>query len=102
MAFIHSQFESIHPFADGNGRTGRIINALYLVQQSLLSQPVLYLSFYIVKYKTDYYQLLRGVTEKNNWHDWVMYMLTAIIETAQLTTKKIRSMLSLKDELKSK
>jgi Fic family protein len=99
MAFIHYQFESIHPFADGNGRTGRIINALYLVQQSLLSQPVLYLSFYIVKYKADYYQLLRGVTEKNNWHDWVMYMLTAIIETAQLTTEKIRSMLSLKDEI---
>ncbi len=102
MAFIHYQFESIHPFADGNGRTGRIINALYLVQQSLLSQPVLYLSFYIVKYKTDYYQLLRGVTEKNNWHDWVMYMLTAIIETAQLTTEKIRSMLSLKDEFEKK
>lgn len=102
MAFIHYQFESIHPFADGNGRTGRIINALYLVQQSLLSQPALYLSFYIVKYKTDYYQLLRGVTEKNNWHDWVMYMLTAIIETAQLTTEKIRSMLSLKDEFEKK
>lgn len=98
MAFIHYQFEAIHPFADGNGRTGRIINALYLVQQELLSQPVLYLSSYIVKYKTEYYQLLREVTEKNNWHDWVMYMLTALTETAQLTTKKIRSMLLLKDE----
>ena len=98
MAFIHYQFEAIHPFADGNGRTGRIINALYLVQQELLSQPVLYLSSYIVKYKTEYYQLLRGVTEKDNWHDWVMYMLTALIETAQLTTKKIRSMQLLKDE----
>ena len=98
MAFIHYQFEAIHPFADGNGRTGRIVNALYLVQQELLLQPVLYLSSYIVKYKTEYYQLLRGVTEKNNWHDWVMYILTALIETAQLTTKKIRSMLLLKDE----
>lgn len=98
MAFIHYQFEAIHPFADGNGRTGRIVNALYLVQQELLSQPVLYLSSYIVKYKTEYYQLLRGVTEKNNWHDWVMYILTALIETAQLTTKKIRAMLLLKDE----
>ncbi|MGG9962661.1 Fic family protein [Ferruginibacter sp. SUN106] len=98
MAFIHYQFEAIHPFADGNGRTGRIVNALYLVQQQLLLQPVLYLSSYIVKYKTEYYQLLRAVTEKNNWHDWVMYILTAIIETAQLTTQKIRSMLSLKDE----
>jgi Fic family protein len=98
MAFIHYQFEAIHPFADGNGRTGRIVNALYLVQQKLLSQPVLYLSSYIVKYKTEYYQLLKGVTEKNNWHDWVMYILTALIETAQLTTKKIRAMLLLKDE----
>jgi Fic family protein len=97
MAFIHYQFEAIHPFADGNGRTGRIINALYLVQQELLSHPVLYLSSYIVKYKTEYYQLLKGVTEKNNWHDWVMYILTALIETAQLTTKKIKSMLLLKE-----
>ncbi|MGB4901139.1 MAG: hypothetical protein WBP00_10225, partial [Saprospiraceae bacterium] len=82
--------------------TGRIVNALYLVQQEWLLQPVLYLSSYIVKYKTEYYQLLRGVTEKNNWHDWVMYILTALIETAQLTTKKIRSMLLLKDEYEKK
>lgn len=102
MAFIHYQFESIHPFSDGNGRTGRIINGLYLVQQELLSQPVLYLSSYIVKYKTEYYQLLRGVTEKGNWHDWIMYMLTAIIETAQLTTKKIRNILSLKGEMEKR
>lgn len=98
LAFIHYQFESIHPFSDGNGRTGRIINSLYLVQQGLLMQPVLYLSAYIVKYKSDYYQLLRGVTEKENWNDWVMYMLTAIIETAQMTTQKIRNMLLLKNE----
>jgi len=97
MAFIHYQFESIHPFIDGNGRTGRIINTLYLVQQELLSQPVLYLSSYIVKYKTEYYQLLRGVTEKGNWNDWVMYILTATAETAQLTTNKIKSILLLKD-----
>ncbi len=102
MAFIHYQFEAIHPFADGNGRTGRIINALYLVQQELLSQPVLHLSSYIVKYKTEYYQQLRGVTEKNNWHDWIMYMLTALVETAQLSTKKIRNMLSLKEETEKK
>lgn len=98
MALIHYQFESIHPFADGNGRTGRIINALYLVQQQLLSQPVLYLSSYIVKYKTEYYQLLRGVTENSNWQDWIMFMLTAVADTARLTTQKIRNMLSLKDE----
>jgi len=102
MAFIHYQFEAIHPFSDGNGRTGRIINALYLVQQELLPQPVLYLSSYIVKHKTEYYQLLRGVTERHNWHDWIMYMLTAIVETAQLTTKKIRNMLSLKDDTEKK
>jgi Fic family protein len=98
MAFIHYQFEAIHPFADGNGRTGRIVNALYLVQQGLLTQPVLYLSSYIVKYKTEYYQLLRGVTEQQNWQDWVMYILTALIETAKLTTKKIRAMLLLKED----
>jgi Fic family protein len=99
MAFIHYQFEAIHPFADGNGRTGRIINALYLVQQGLLlEQPILYLSAHILKYKTEYYQLLRGVTEKNNWRDWVLYILTALIETTQLTTRKIRDMLLLKDE----
>lgn len=102
MALIHYQFEAIHPFFDGNGRTGRIVNALYLVHQELLSQPILYLSSYIAKYKTEYYQLLRGVTEKNNWHDWVMYMLTAIIETAQLTTRKIKSMLLLKEEIEKK
>lgn len=102
MALIHYQFESIHPFADGNGRTGRIINALYLVQQELLSQPVLYLSSYIIRYKTEYYQLLRGVTEKDNWNDWIMYILTAVIETTQLSTQKIRNMLLLKDEYERK
>jgi Fic family protein len=99
MAFIHYQFEAIHPFADGNGRAGRIVNALYLVQQELLLHPVLYLSSYIIKYKTEYYQLLRDVTEKKNWHNWVMYILSALIETTQLTTQKIRSMLLLKEEL---
>lgn len=98
MAFIHYQFESIHPFADGNGRSGRIVNALYLVQQGLLNQPVLYLSAYIVTYKAEYYQLLRQVTGKNNWNDWVMYILTAITKTAQLTTKNIKQLLTLKEE----
>lgn len=98
MAFIHYQFEAIHPFAHGNGRTGRIVNALYLVQQQLLTQPVLYLSSYIVKYKSDYYRLLRNVTESNNWNKWVMFILTALSETAQLTTQQIRSMLKLKDD----
>lgn len=99
LALIHYQFEAIHPFADGNGRTGRIINALYLVQQDLLSYPVLYLSSYIVKYKAEYYQLLRGITETGNWRDWIMYMLTAISETAQLTVSKIRRMLALRESM---
>ena len=99
MAVIHYQFEAIHPFVDGNGRTGRILNGLYLVQQGLLPQPILYLSSYIVKNKSLYYGLLRGVTEKNNWQDWIMYNLTAVIETTQLTAKKIRQLLSLKDKM---
>lgn len=73
LALLHYQFEAIHPFADGNGRTGRIINALYLVQQGLLDYPVLYLSSYIVNYKNEYYQLLKEITETGNWENWVMY-----------------------------
>lgn len=101
MALIHYQFEAIHPFSDGNGRTGRILNALYLVQQGLLTQPVLYLSSYIVRYKPEYYQLLREVTEKGAWQDWVMYILTAVVETAELTTAKIRKMLQLREQLET-
>lgn len=101
LALIHYQFEAIHPFADGNGRTGRILNTIYLVQQNMLSQPVLYLSSYIVQYKTEYYQLLRGITEKNNWHNWIMYVLTAIAETSKLTTSRIRKIISLKEEMES-
>lgn len=99
LALLHYQFEAIHPFPDGNGRTGRIINALYLVQQGLLEYPVLYLSSYIVKYKSEYYQLLRGITETGDWKNWVMYILTAISETAQLTVSKIRAMLGLRDTM---
>lgn len=101
MALIHYQFEAIHPFSDGNGRTGRILNTLYLVQQELLPQPVLYLSSYIVRYKTEYYRLLREVSEKANWQDWIMYMLTAVAETAKLTTTKIRNLLLLKDSIEA-
>lgn len=99
MAMIHYQFEAIHPFLDGNGRTGRILNTLYLCQQGLLQEPVLYLSSYIVKHKTEYYQLLRGVTENDHWHNWVMFILTAVSETSKVTTQKIRKMFDLKDEL---
>ncbi len=98
MALIHYQFESIHPFSDGNGRTGRIINALYLVQQELLSMPVLYLSSFIIKNKAQYYQLLREVTEAENWHDWILYILKGLIETSQTTVFKIKKLLELKEE----
>ena len=85
MALIHHQFESIHPFYDGNGRTGRITNVLYLVNQGLLDIPVLYLSHYIVQTKADYYRLLQTARDKDEWEDWVLYMLTAVQETAQQT-----------------
>ena len=83
MALIHHQFESIHPFYDGNGRTGRILAVLYLVQQGLLDSPVLYLSRHIVRTKPDYYRLLQGVREDGGWEEWVLYMLTAVEETAR-------------------
>lgn len=82
MALIHHQFESIHPFYDGNGRTGRILNVLYLVKEGLLDIPVLYLSRYIVRTKSDYYRLLQAVRSKDAWEEWVLYLLTAVEETA--------------------
>jgi len=89
LAVIHYQFEAIHPFTDGNGRTGRIINILFLVEQRLLDIPVLYLSRYITERKSDYYAGLRGVTEKNDWETWNLYMLKAIEETARETCDRI-------------
>ncbi len=87
MALLHHQFESIHPFYDGNGRTGRILNVLYLVQKGLLEAPVLYLSRHIVRTKSDYYGLLQAVREQRDsveiWQQWVLYMLTAVELTAQ-------------------
>lgn len=82
MALIHHQFESIHPFYDGNGRTGRILNVLYLVKQGLLDTPVLYLSRHIVRTKADYYRLLQAVRDQDAWEDWVLYLLTAVERTA--------------------
>ena len=83
MALIHHQFESIHPFYDGNGRTGRIINVLYLVKERLLEIPVLYMSRHIVQNKGDYYRLLQEVRERDAWEEWVVYMLTAVERTAR-------------------
>lgn len=85
MALIHHQFESIHPFYDGNGRTGRILNVLYLVKEGLLDIPVLYLSRHIVQTKADYYRLLQAVRDHDVWEDWVLYMLDAVEQTAQQT-----------------
>jgi Fic family protein len=82
MALIHHQFESIHPFYDGNGRTGRILNVLYLVKEGLLDIPVLYLSSHIVRNKADYYRLLQTVRVEDRWEDWVLYMLEAVEQTA--------------------
>ena len=82
MALIHHRFETIHPFYDGNGRTGRILNVLYLVKEGLLDIPVLYLSSYIVRRKSDYYLLLQGVRDEDLWEDWVLYMLAAVEHTA--------------------
>ena len=85
MAIIHYQFESIHPFYDGNGRTGRIINVLYLVMNDLLNLPVLYLSRYIIEHKADYYRLLQEVRETDNWENWVLYMLDSIEQISKET-----------------
>jgi Fic family protein len=92
MAIIHHQFESIHPFYDGNGRTGRIINILYLVQKGLLHLPVLYLSQYIIKHKSDYYRLLQEVREEGEWEEWILFMLNGIEKTAAASVKLITSL----------
>jgi Fic family protein len=85
MAIIHFQFESIHPFYDGNGRTGRIINILYLILEKLQSLPILYLSNYIIKHKTDYYRSLQKVREENLFEDWILFMVKGVEKTAKET-----------------
>jgi Fic family protein len=89
MAIIHYQLESIHPFYDGNGRTGRIINILYLILKDLLDIPILYLSRYIIRHKADYYRLLQEVRTKNNWEEWILYMLNAVEQTSLETIELI-------------
>lgn len=97
MAIGHYQFEAIHPFSDGNGRTGRVLNILYLIQEDLLSLPILYLSRYIITRKADYYRLLLAVTREQAWEPWVMFMLHAVEETARWTTGKILAVRALSD-----
>ncbi len=89
MAIAHYQFEAIHPFTDGNGRTGRILNILYLIEQKLISLPILYLSRYIVQNKHDYYRLLLEVTTERHWQEWIIFMLKAVETTATWTMHKI-------------
>jgi len=89
MAIQHYQFESIHPFYDGNGRTGRIINVLYLILNNLLESPILYLSAYIINNKVDYYRLLQEVRTKDNWEGWILYILKGIEQTAKETIGQI-------------
>jgi len=97
MTLMHYQFEAIHPFTDGNGRTGRILNILFLVSCRLLDIPVLYLSKYIIENKQDYYRLLRNVTEKEAWEAWVLFMLDAVEQTAIYTRDKILGIRALLD-----
>lgn len=89
MALIHHQFESIHPFYDGNGRTGRILNILYLIQQDLLDTPILYLSRYINRNKGKYYRLLQEVRDSGSWQEWIIFILNGIAETAKQTVELI-------------
>ncbi|MEA3496621.1 MAG: Fic/DOC family N-terminal domain-containing protein [Bacteroidota bacterium] len=89
LAIFHYQFEAIHPFRDGNGRTGRILSILIMIQKQLLEVPILYLSAYIIREKEDYYYLLNRITTTDNWEKWIIYILKAIEETSIYTIKKI-------------
>jgi Fic family protein len=101
MAVAHYQFEAIHPFSDGNGRSGRVLNSLYLVEQGLLPMPILYLSSYIIDHKSDYYRLLLGITRKNDqirWEQWLLFMLRGVEATSNWTAAKISDIRDLAEE----
>ncbi|MDE3023438.1 MAG: Fic family protein [Pseudomonadota bacterium] len=97
MAVSHYQFEAIHPFSDGNGRTGRVINIMYLIEQDLLQLPILYLSRHIIANKSDYYAFLLNVTKDAAWESWILFMLKAVEETSRWTTDKIAAIRSLSE-----
>jgi len=99
MAIAHYQFEAIHPFEDGNGRTGRIMNVLLLMNAGLMSEPILYLSRYIIAKKDEYYRLLLGVTREENWEDCIVFMLEGIRQTALSTIDKIDQIQHLQDNM---
>ena len=100
MAIVHFQFENIHPFYDGNGRTGRIINILYLILQGLLDTPILYLSRHIVRTKTDYYRLLQSVRDEGTWEEWIIYMLEAVEATSTETIATVGQITRAMDDYK--
>lgn len=102
LAIIHYQFESIHPFYDGNGRTGRILNILYLINKGLQDLPILYLSNYIIKNKSEYYRLLQEVRDKNNWEEWLLYIIKGVEITSKETTELIKEIKRLMLEIKYK
>jgi Fic family protein len=99
MAVAHYQFEAIHPFHDGNGRTGRVINILMLIEAGLLQDPILYLSRAIIARKNDYYRLLREVTAEDAWIEWILYMLEVVRESATSTTRKIAAIRACQEDI---
>ena len=102
MAAAHYQFEAIHPFSDGNGRTGRILNEFLLNQEELLAEPILYLSRYIIEHKDEYYRQLRLVTSDGDWEGWILFMLAGVRETAQKTLQLIDAIQELQNEFRAK
>lgn len=97
MAVGHYQFEAIHPFTDGNGRTGRVLNSLFLIHEELLTLPILYLSRYLIEHRADYYRLLLEVTRDQNWEDWLLYLIQGVRETADWTRQKIEAIRRLQE-----
>ncbi len=102
MVVIHYQFESIHPFYDGNGRTGRILNILYLVKEGLLDLQVLYLSSYIIKNKSNYYKFLQNVRDNEDWESWLLYLLKGVEETALFTSGLVADIRNLMQDYKNR
>ena len=102
IALIHSQFETIHPFLDGNGRVGRLLITFYLFWKGILSRPLLYLSFYLKKNRTEYYELLMEVRKEGAWENWIKFFLRGVSETSQEAANTAREVIKLKDELITK
>ena len=100
LAIIHHRFENIHPFPDGNGRTGRIINVLYLTLKEMLDLPILYLSSYLIKNKTEYYDLLKKVSNEDSWEEWILFILRGIEETSIETIERIKKINILMEDTK--